>query len=441
MKMNRKLAALLAGTQLLMLLSACESTTPETGNNSQTGSDTSDTSSDSSGSAGTTVVEGATEAKTEFDVENMTDVFLETSGFAGDTVLAVANGMELTVAEVLGMTLSELDQMAMYEMYGMGGIPWGEDYGNGEIYEEYLMRTAVELATLYRLFPDLAKAEGVTIDPSFSDETQAYLDSVLADLGGSEEAYQYVLWQAGTTEEMFVGNTESGEYVSQLMEIYFGDNGTMLPSSDEELLEAMEDLGMYRVKHVLLSTIDESNMPLDEDTKAEILTKAEGFLAELQASSDLDTDFHDMMLEHSEDPGSTTYPEGYTTTLGQMVPPFETASLALEVGGLSDIVESDFGYHIIYRLPLEADEAYLEDVINAKSLALQDEWLASAPFTTNEVFDSIDVKIFYDNLTLLREELQVKIGEIVEPATEDTTADDAATEDSTADEAEEETAE
>jgi len=123
------------------------------------------------------------------------------------------------------------------------------------------------------------------------------------------------------------------------------------------------------------------------------------------------------MNEKSEDTGLAAYPDGYLANYpGQMVPEFEQASLALEVGGISGVVEAEgTGFHIILRLPLEIDPAnYREAYVAEKMMATQDKWLNEQNITTNEVYDQIDAGAFYDTLLVLRESINTKIDEITD---------------------------
>ncbi len=61
-------------------------------------------------------------------------------------------------------------------------------------------------------------------------------------------------------------------------------------------------------------------------------------------------DFAALARRFSDEPGAAT--SGGDLGVfghGQMVPPFERAAFALGVGEISDIVESDFGFHVIKR--------------------------------------------------------------------------------------------
>ena len=111
------------------------------------------------------------------------------------------------------------------------------------------------------------------------------------------------------------------------------------------------------------------------------------------------------MNDYSEDTGLATNPDGYQAVeAGQMVPEFEEASLALEPGEISDIVESDYGYHIILRLPLEVEPAdYQADFVQEKMTQLQQGWLDEHEIVTNDAFDQLDVPAFYETVTALRQ--------------------------------------
>ena len=63
----------------------------------------------------------------------------------------------------------------------------------------------------------------------------------------------------------------------------------------------------------------------------------------------------DELMAEADDPGMTNFPDGYIFTDDQMVQEFEDGARALADYEISDIVESNYGYHIILRLPLDPD--------------------------------------------------------------------------------------
>ena len=97
------------------------------------------------------------------------------------------------------------------------------------------------------------------------------------------------------------------------------------------------------------------------------------------------------MNELSEDPGLQSAPTGYIFTKGEMVAPFEEAAYALSDNGVSGIVETDYGYHIIKRIPLnmetidEQEKANIVGELQAeKSEKLTTEWKKEAKLEKKE---------------------------------------------------------
>lgn len=99
------------------------------------------------------------------------------------------------------------------------------------------------------------------------------------------------------------------------------------------------------VRHILISTQNKS----PEET-AKLKTKAEGILKQLQGGAD----FAELAKANSEDPvsGAKGGELGWIVR-GQTVPNFEAAAFALKPKELSNLVSTEFGFHIIQVLERE----------------------------------------------------------------------------------------
>ena len=106
---------------------------------------------------------------------------------------------------------------------------------------------------------------------------------------------------------------------------FYNDNITQYQTPEE-----------IRASHILLNTAGKE--------EAAVRTQAEDLLKQLEAGAD----FAMLATEFSEDAGTATNGGDLDYfSRGRMVPEFETAAFALEPGQTSDIVQTQYGFHII----------------------------------------------------------------------------------------------
>lgn len=94
-----------------------------------------------------------------------------------------------------------------------------------------------------------------------------------------------------------------------------------------------------RASHILIK----SSRDDDFKKRSAALNKAKDIKRRLDAGEDFET----VAKKYSEGPSAPNGGDLGEFTRGQMVPEFEKAAFALPVGGVSDPVETQFGYHII----------------------------------------------------------------------------------------------
>jgi peptidyl-prolyl cis-trans isomerase C len=82
-----------------------------------------------------------------------------------------------------------------------------------------------------------------------------------------------------------------------------------------------------------------------ERSEEEAKTQIEALKAEIADGAD----FAALAAEHSDCPSSMQGGDLGSFGRGMMVPEFEQAAFALETGKVSDVVQTDFGYHLIHR--------------------------------------------------------------------------------------------
>ena len=107
-----------------------------------------------------------------------------------------------------------------------------------------------------------------------------------------------------------------------------------------ERKEEMKEPEQVKARHILLK-VNETD---PQDLKDKQLSKAKEVLKEAKVGK---TEFSDLAKKYSEGPSAPNGGDLGYFPRGRMVPSFETAAFALNPNGISDIVETQFGYHII----------------------------------------------------------------------------------------------
>ena len=185
---------------------------------------------------------------------------------------------------------------------------------------------------------------------TLSEEDQQSVSSTMTTAKenlGSEEAFQNALTESYLTEDMYKQFVESSVLYNSLYNTLAATDGKY--AITEEEMRNLVNTDYVHAKHILIFY----------DSDGSDTNQQKAIIAQSRAADG--EDFDALVEEYSEDSGMPE--EGYYFTYGEMVAPFEEAAFALAENEISEIVESDYGYHIIKRLPIE--EEYVNENIDS----------------------------------------------------------------------------
>lgn len=243
-----------------------------------------------------------------------------------------------------------------------------EDWQNKEIEGKKAIDVAKEQAmdnaVVNALYIEVAEAAGLVLTQEEEDYVTTTKDRFVASYG-SESAYKKFLKENKISDDFIdmmcrstVYYQKIGSEVTKDLVIEETDKKAFFEEHSTEF-----DSEIWKAKHILISTKDAET---DQPRTAEEIAAAKSLAEELLARAKNGEDFDALMKEYSEDPGLETSPDGYVFGRGEMVPEFENATVSAGIGEIA-FCESDFGYHIIMRMPLGYDD--VQDTIENRLVA------------------------------------------------------------------------
>ena len=173
---------------------------------------------------------------------------------------------------------------------------------------------------------------------------------------------------------------------------YYSENASRYTAAEER-----------RASHILIKA--EAGMPAPERKQAN--ERAEALLAQVRKAP---ATFAELARKNSDDPGSAA--KGGDLDFfgrGAMVPAFDNAVFAMKAGEISNVIETDFGYHIITLVSVRGGDKKPFDAVRGeieaelRKLLAQRKYVEAAEQFTNTVFEQSDsLQPVVDKLKLTR---------------------------------------
>jgi foldase protein PrsA len=312
---------------------------------------------------------------------------------------------KIVVAEVNGEDILKGEILDQYHAF----------YGETEEYDKDIMLQILDSLIEERLVQQKAAAAGYVVDDEMRDKARQDLDETIKNYAetlkeqAGEDADPDTDYELKAREDVMEFITASGrteeEYIEQMakyfaIQAYLDEVTVGIEVDDQEVedyyqeelefqtenpslaayyssVEIVKEPASRLVKHILIKLSDEDSQAIgelrkegkddDADSMREeklksIQDKAEDVLAKARAGEDFDK----LVIKYGEDPGmeSEEYKDGYSMLRDSgMMEEFLEASFQLQEGEISDLVATDYGYHIIKVYEASEDDiASLEDV-------------------------------------------------------------------------------
>lgn len=253
--------------------------------------------------------------------------------------VADVNGTKITLGQY--EFLLKMNKASVESTIG-GAEGWEQKDQSGQTYKDKYKTLVLDQMINTELLAQNAEKEGIKV-------TDKEIQSSYNDLKtyvNSDEQIKKSAEDLGISDDFLKEQAKLSLLIQKSQEKFYSEekvsDSEMKKYYDEHIDEYKKD--EVEASHILIKTTDDQNKPLPEAEQKKAKEKAEKVLKEVKAGGD----FAELAKKYSQDPGSAEQGGSLGTFgKGMMVKEFEDAAFGMEPGQVSNLVKTDFGYHII----------------------------------------------------------------------------------------------
>ena len=304
-----------------------------------------------------------------------------------DNIAVTVNGVDITESDIEKLIQPQLDMIAKKNTQ----LP-PEFAGQ---YKKQMRQKFLEQLILEQLLDEKVKEANIVISDEEAVSTLVKMISPQKPL--SIEELKGKIESFGQSFDQVKQQTQKRLGYQKFMETQWAGKINITDDDTkkyyDENLKKFETPEQVRASHILIKPEPTDPNADPNEAKATAKTKAQDLLKQIKDGAD----FAELAKANSTCPSAAQGGDLKFFPRGQMVPPFDKAAFALEVGKISDIVETQFGYHIIkvtdhkdggvisYE---QAKDNIVKQLMQKKQSELAQEYIKSLKANANIVFPS-----------------------------------------------------
>ena len=287
------------------------------------------------------------------------------------------------------------------ETYMTNELNFDEPTRDGTPLSQYVIDSSIN-GVKYNIAVETLAAE-LKLDRALTEtEVDEYLSStILENFSGDEDAYRGQLLTRGTTLESFRDIMIAHELGNQVFEHYYGESwvSSVDPSVYYDRFVTTSNIFLLTTE----SEFDETSGELTETPQGDELVAQKRALAEsIHKELNAGRDFFELLNEYGEDRSvmiENNPKQRYTFQRNEMIDEYSTVAFSIEVGEYSDIVETPYGYYIIYKLPLDTEA--VDEIVKSQEFrnslfnTMLEDLSKDFTFESTPLFESTSLEALY----------------------------------------------